>query len=941
MVKVYWHRAGASSTTTDTAGYNAASIPMPLSPGTRVGNYEILAKIGEGGMGEVYRGRDTRLKREVAIKTLPDSLKRDPDRIARFEREAQTLAALNHPNIAIIHGVEDTGTDQALVMELVEGSTLAELLADGRLPADDACKIALQIADALEAAHEQGVIHRDLKPANIKIRPDGTVKVLDFGLAKIFAAREGDSQAQLANSPTITAAMMTSAGVVLGTAAYMSPEQARGRAVDKRADIWAFGCLLYEMLAGRPPFAGDNTTDILAAVVQQEPDWSRLPHRSAAITSLIRRCLEKNPRDRLRDIGDARLELRSDAAAKDPRPAAAPGNVRPVGVAAAAFVVGAVTAGLLLYAWFASRPSSIEAADPPVRVTVSPPPGVKLSTASRGSSVALSPDGRRLVFVGQLEGGAPRLYLRELGRFEAVALEGTEGAANPFFSADGAWVGFFAGERLKKVSVTGGAPTALADVLNERGHAWLRDDSIILTPLSNVGLMRLPSGGTGLAEPFTALAEGELSHRWPSQLPDGSAVMFSIWNDTGWDFARIAAQRAGSRERVLVLEAGGGYPRYLHDPASGRGYLVYARAEGLFAARFDASALRLTGAPVPVVDAVLTNNSGGAHFDLAGDGTLAYVPGTNAEASRELAWVTRDGHRTPAVRIPGAGRFFSLDPTGTRVLRMNAVGQRDLWMEDLERGTSTRLMSGDGWFTGSWSPDGEWAVYPKGTPVANLYRVRTRAGSPEERLTTSSHGQFPMSISPDGTMLVYQESNPTTSTDIWVMRLPPPGTGSSSRPEVRPFVNTKAAETNARISADGRWLAYQSNESGRFEVYIRSFPEGDRTIPVSTAGGLAPVWSGKGMDSSLPVDERLGHAGDRDVRAGAGCVHTASAFRRTGIRDHVRGLTGRPALPDDAGHRHRSRPDPCDPELSRGVAAASALGGRGSTLVLTDDTSMA
>ena len=822
---------------------------MPLSPGTRVGNYEIVAKIGEGGMGEVYRGRDTRLKREVALKTLPDSLKRDPDRIARFEREAQTLAALNHPNIAIIHGVEDAGHDQALVMELVEGSTLAELLADGRVPADDARKIALQIADALEAAHEQGVIHRDLKPANIKIRPDGTVKVLDFGLAKIFTAREADSQAQLANSPTLTAPMMTSAGVVLGTAAYMSPEQARGRAVDKRADIWAFGCLLYEMLAGRPAFGGDTTTDILAAVVQQEPDWSRLPPGSpAAIASVIRRCLEKNPRERLRDIGDARLELRSEAAAKDRRPGAAPRSVRPVGVATAAFVVGAVTAGLLLYAWLARRSSSTEAADQPVRVTVSPPPGVKLSTASRGSSVALSPDGRRLVFVGQQEGGAPRLYLREFGRFEAVAIAETDGATTPFFSPDGAWVGFFAGGSLKKVSLAGGAPIALTKVLNERGHAWLRDDSMILTPASNVGLTRLPSAGTGRAEPFTALTEGELSHRWPTQLPDASAVLFSVWNDTGWDFARIAAQRAGSRERVQVLEAGGGYPRYLHDPAGGRGYLVYARAEGLLAARFDASALRLTGAPVPIVDAVMTNNSGGAHFDLAGQGTLAYIPGTNAEAIRELAWVTRDGRRAAAVRLPGAGRYFSLDPTGKRVLRGNVVGQRDLWMEDLERGTSTRLMSGEGWFTGTWSPDGEWAVYPKGQPIPNLYRVRTRAGSPEERLATNIHSQIPTSISPDGTTLVYQESNPTTSADIWVMRLPPPGTGASSRPEARPFVNTKAADTSGRISADGRWLAYQSNESGRFEVYIRSFPEGDQTIQVSTAGGLAPVWSRRGPD---------------------------------------------------------------------------------------------
>ena len=823
---------------------------MSLSPGTRVGNYEVGSKIGEGGMGEVYRGRDTRLNRDVALKTLPESLKRDPDRIARFEREAQTLAALNHPNIAIIHGVEDDGDERALVMEFVEGSTLAELLAKGRLPPAEARNIALQIADALEAAHEHGVIHRDLKPANIKVRPDGAVKVLDFGLAKVFGGLETDSQAQLANSPTITAPMMTSAGVILGTAAYMSPEQARGRAVDKRADIWAFGCVLYEMLAGRPAFGGDNSTDILAAVVHQDPEWSLLPaDGTAAVTSVIRRCLQKNPRERLRDIGDARLELRSEATI-DQGGSAAPSRVRRVGAIAAAFVAGIVAAGLLFYAWLGSRLPATEtdAANRPVRLTVSPPAGVTLSTASRGSSVAVSPDGRRLVFVGQEQGRPPRLYLREVGSFEAVAIEQTDGAATPFFSPDGACVGFFAGERLKKVSLNGGAPLALARVINERGHAWLLDDSIILTPASNVGVTRLPSAGTGRAEAFTALTEGELSHRWPSQLPDASAVLFSVWNDTGWEFAKIAAQRAGSQQRVVVLEAGGGYPRYLPDPARGSGYLVYARAEGLLAARFDASALRLTGAPVPVVDAVLTNNSGGAHFDLARDGTLAYIPGTNAEGRRELAWVTRDGQKTPAVRVPGAGRFFSLDATGKRVLRMNAVGQRDLWMEDLERGTSTRLMSGDGWFTGTWSPDGEWAVYPKGLPMPNLYRVRTRAGSPEERLTTSGHTQVPTSISPDGSMLVYDEANPTTSGDVWMMRLPLPGSGSATPPEARPLVNTKAAESLGRISANGRWLAYQSNESGRFEVYIRSFPEGDHTIQVSNSGGLAPVWSRKGTN---------------------------------------------------------------------------------------------
>jgi eukaryotic-like serine/threonine-protein kinase len=799
-------------------------------------------------MGEVYRATDTRLRRDVALKVLPPAFAADADRVARFEREAQVLASLNHPHIASIYGIEETSPTKALVMELVEGPTLADRVTHGPIPIDEALPIARQIAEALEAAHEAGIIHRDLKPANIKLRPDGTVKVLDFGLAK--AMEPAAPAADLANSPTLTSPeMRTHAGVILGTAAYMAPEQARGRPVDKRADIWAFGCVLFEMLAGRPPFGGHDTAEILAAVIQKDPDWSVLPEEiPAAVKSVIGRCLEKNPRDRLRDMGDARLELRSIPARAERTQGVPTRSVRATGIAATAFVLGLGTAGLLLYAWSASRSSPTDGPRRPVRVTLSPPAGVTLSTISRGSSVAISPDGQRIVFVGQEKGGRQRLYLRELAGFEAVAIDETDGAATPFFSPDGAWVGFSAGGHLKKVSLAGGAPIPIADVRNGRGHAWLLDDSIIVTPASNAGIMRLPPGSMGRAEPLTTLREGELSHRWPSQLPDASAVLFSVWNDTGWDFARIAAQRAGSPEPVVVLEAGGGYPRYLHDPVGGSGYLVYARAEGLLAAPFDASALRLTGTPVPIVERVVTNNSGGAHFDLSREGTLAYIPGTNAEANRELVWVTRDGQRIPAVRIAGAGRFFALDPTGKRVLRVNAVGQRDLWMEDLERGTSTRLMSGDGWFTGAWSPDGEWAVYSKGVPSPNLYRVRTRAGSSEERLTTSSHTQMPTSISPDGTLLVFEEANPASSIDIWVMRLPPPGSAPPGGAEARALVNTSATESLARISPDGRWLAYQSNESGRFEVYIRSFPSGDQTLQVSTSGGLAPVWSRKGTD---------------------------------------------------------------------------------------------
>ncbi len=437
----------------------------------RCSGYRVLSKVGEGGMGEVYRARDPRLQRDVALKVLPHGLVDVGDRAARFEREAQTLAALNHPNIATIHGFEEADGVRALVMELVEGPTLADRISEGPLETSEALSIALQIVEALEAAHEQGIIHRDLKPANIKARPDGTVKVLDFGLAKVFAPLGEGQQANVANSPTITAPTPTAFGIILGTAAYMSPEQARGRPVDKRADIWAFGCVLYEMLAGRPAFAGDTTTDILASVVQQEPDWSGLPASlPRPLVSLLRRCLQKNPRERLRDIGDARVDLRIGSGAhEDPgalrgKPLPPPRQTRSTVIGLLGFAAGAATTAAILLLWMAGKASDPAPATP-TRLVVTLPPDVTLAFG-RGSSVVLSPDGQRLVYAARPRDGEPRLYLRALDRYESEVIPGTEGAANPFFSPDGRWVAFFAGGRLKKVSLDGGAPVGLADAAN-------------------------------------------------------------------------------------------------------------------------------------------------------------------------------------------------------------------------------------------------------------------------------------------------------------------------------------------------------------------------------------------------------------------------------------------------------------------------------------------
>jgi serine/threonine-protein kinase len=824
---------------------------MSLAPGTRVGHYEIVGSLGAGGMGEVYRARDARLQRDVAIKVLPLAVAGDPERRARFEREARTLAALNHPHIAQIHGLEDSAAEdglehRALVMELVEGPTLATLIEQGPMPVPDAIAIASQIADALEAAHDQGIVHRDLKPANVKVRPDGTVKVLDFGLAKALGAGAGDSAVGLANSPTVMATGRTEAGIILGTAAYMAPEQARGRSVDKRADIWAFGCVLFEMLTGRPAFAGETTTDILAEVVQRDPDWTRLPGDvPAPIAALLRRTLQKNPRERLRDIGDARIELTSAPAHAPahsgvvPAPPVAPSSPpRRRAGPALLFVAGALAAAAATWLVSSRRPDVVREV-PPVRSIVSLPQDTTLWLA-RGSSVALSPDGRQLAYVGRTN-KIVRLFRRSLDRFESVPLAGTEDAANPFFSPDGKWIGFFASGKLKKIALEGGAPVTLADARAPRGEAWLPDDSILMTAANNLGVLRVPARG-GAPEPFTVLGAGELSHRWPRPVPGGTAVLFSIWNDTGWEPSRIAVQRLGEREHHVIVESGG-YPRAVVDAGTGRGYLVYARAEGLLAAPFDVQSLTVTGPSVPIVDDVVTNLSGGAHFDIAA-GTLVYVPGTLGEGERTLDWVTPDGQATPARKIQNMGQFFWTSPDGTRILRNNAVGNRDVWIEDLTRGVSTRVTSSSENFGAVLSPDNQWIAFARGAPIRNLYRRSLTQGALDERLTTSANWQEPAAISPDRTKLVYEEIDPASSVDLWVMDLPRPGTpiGSASLP-AKPFLKTTFNESNAALSADGQWLAYQSNESGRFEIYVRAFPGGGPAHQVSTEGGIFPAWS--------------------------------------------------------------------------------------------------
>ncbi len=839
---------------------------MPLTIGARVGAYDVVAPLGAGGMGEVFRARDARLKRDVALKVLPATAVADADRRARFEREAQVLAALDHPNIAVVFGVENAGGSPVIVMELVEGATLAERLASGPLPIDEALGVAIDLCHGLAAAHDAGVVHRDLKPANIKVRPDGVVKILDFGLA--LAPVDGGDRA---NSPTVLS-MRTMPGAILGTAAYMSPEQARGRQVDARADTWAFGCVLYEMLTGRPAFAGETTTDILAAVVHTEPDWSVLPAGlPARVEELLRRCLQKAVKDRQRDLGDAGFQLqRARSASSDARPvappvhgrapsstssSAPPPNAAPSAAArtwaglALALAVG--TGAVAVWLGRSPTPTPAPASDAarPIRAAITLPPHTTLALG-RGSAIALSPDGTRVVYAGR-SGERTMLYRRDLDRFESVTLPGTAGATNPFFSPDGRWVGFFADRLLKKVSLDGGAPVTVADAPNPRGEAWGADDAILVTPTNGDAIARIPAAGGALA-PFTTLLDGEASHRWPRFLPGNGAVLFSLWNDTGWEPASIHVQPRDGTDRRVVVERNGGYPRYVRDGAAARGFLVYARQDGLMAAPFDETTLKATGTGVPMFDGLITNLSGGAHFDVSATGTLAYAPGAANEANRELQWVAADGTAAAPVAVQNfSSREWRLSPDGTTVLYSNTTGgpTRNLWIKDLASDGVTRLTQGIDSYTGEWSRDGSWIVYLKGNPE-RLVRRAARFDAVDQELMTTPNFNV-QDISPDGRWLLYLQNRPDSGLDLMARRLPdgpPDASPTAALGESQTVAASPFNETRGSISPDGRWVAYQSNATGRFEVYAKAFPGGEQEYRLSAEGGLMPKWHPSGRE---------------------------------------------------------------------------------------------
>ena len=817
---------------------------MPLSVGDRLGVYEVTAEVGAGGMGIVYRARDTKLDRDVALKVLPDRFANDPDRLVRFQREAKVLASLNHPNIAQIHGLEESGDTQALVLEYVEGPTLADRIAQSRIPVDEALPIAKQIAEALEAAHGAGVIHRDVKPANVKVKPDGMVKVLDFGLAKALdPAARGATPSQIAESPTMTMAA-TASGVILGTAGYMSPEQARGGVADKQADIWAFGCVLFAMLSGRRAFDGATVSDTLAAVLRAEPDWQRLPaNLHPRLRLLLERCLEKKSRDRYHGIADARVDI--ERALADPEARSVPAAAESASVApyrrvpwvAATAVLTAIVVGVSVWSL---KPSAPELDG---RLTHVLPDGQSFfgDGSARRGLVAVAPDGSSIVYVAN-----GQLFLRPMNEWEASPVRGTEGAQSPFFSPDGRSVGYWDARdgELKKIDVSGGTPIALDRATNFRGASWEPDGTILYGKDDGIWTVSADGGQPELAIPI----EQGWAHG-PQMLPDGRTVLFTLLDRfrvaTGWDGrADIVVQdlETGTREVLLAGEDG----RYVPT-----GHLVYAVDTTLFAVPFDAAGRQVTGGPVPVVEGVQREvtvpgiTTATANYDFTDDGRLVYVHGPEERLTnipRDLVAVDREGVARPLIdeRRDYWRPRISPDGTGVAVEVFDGAA-RHIWLIDVGTGVSTQLT-----FEGTlhdfpvWTPDGQSVIFHSRREEADGIYRKPADGSGEAEFLGVAGATVPTDASRDG-ILVFSLGGQTGERAIWTLPL---DAGSATE-----FLATPAMEHHAMFSPDGNWLAYASNASGQHDIYVRPYPMVEGTERrVSEGGGAGPVWSPDGSE---------------------------------------------------------------------------------------------
>ena len=813
-----------------------------LEAGQSLLHYTLIEKIGEGGMGVVWKAQDTTLGREVAIKVLPPAFAADAERLARFEREARLLAALNHPHIAAIYGchVEPMAF---LVMELIEGDDLSTRLQRGTLPQGQALLIMMQVAQALERAHESGIIHRDLKPANIKLDREGQAKVLDFGLAKAVAPSGSDPSLAPSMSPTMTSAG-TVAGMILGTATYMSPEQAKGNEVDRRTDVWSFGVLLYELLCGRRLFGGQTISETLAEVIMKEIDLKSLPAETPGqARRLLDRCLDRDPQKRLRDIGEARVLL---AEALESPEAATVGDARPAWRRWAPWGIALGASLLALVGWLAPGDHASDA--DVMRFAMTLPEGHQLPHSVL-PGMTLSPDGTRLVYYGRETVDDPAVLLvRRMDRIDPVKLNGTEGATTPVFSPDGRWVAFEQDGQVRKVSIDGGPVITLCDAPRIRGMHWGPGGIIALAPDRSSAIFTVSENGGTLTAITTLEADSaslsEPSQRWPHILPDGRHVLFTDTpNNSFYNAAEIRAVPIDGGDSKIIVQ--GSYPVYLQP-----GYLLFTRGPTLFAAPFDLGRVEMTGPAIPVIEGVRESPFFGlAHFAVSANGMLIYSGGGVGDLDSQLVWVTRTGERAdrPPIDSNGIRAGYRVSPDGQRIVGGDGQIIGDIWVGDIERGTRVRFtMGAEHDLSPVWSPDGQWIAFASFRDKGiNIYRQRADGTGDDEPLTDESLNLVPKDWSPDGTKLVLvrretaiDQSGETKDADIYLLHLEDP-----NPPRLEPFMTSDYVEEQPRFSRDGRWLAYVSTENGESEVYVRRVDGTGGKISISTGGGSVPMWS--------------------------------------------------------------------------------------------------
>jgi serine/threonine-protein kinase len=807
-----------------------------------LGAYELQSPLGAGGMGEVYRARDRRLGRDVAVKIIQQRLAHDSEYLARFHREAQALAALTHPNIAAVYELDEADGVVFIAMELVEGETLEHPLASGPFSIDEAVRICRQIAAALEAAHEKGIVHRDLKPANIKITPEQTVKVLDFGLAKIA----GDT-----SSSVLTQSLpdQTEPGAVVGTIAYMSPEQSRGRHVDRRTDIWSFGCVLFRMLTNRHPFHAESVSDTIVKVLEREPDWSALPPATpSSIRNLLRRCLQKDVQNRIRDAGDVRIELEESisgiAAHAETGLAGAPSAGRGGWRQSAAWATATAIVAGAIGLWLGAARNAAPLPSRPAHFVVSLPAVQRIASLDF-PAVAISRDGTRIAYVAT-RGGDAQLFVRTLNTLEPTPVPGTSGAAGPFFSPDGQWIAFFADGKLKKVPISGGASLVICDASVGFGGTWAQSDVIVFAPGSGSGLVSVPAaGGNPKRATILDAQKGEFSHRWPEILPDGDTVLFTVGTVGSWDDAQIVAQSLASGRRHVLVQ-GGTNPHYLRS-----GHLVYAHGSSVMAVRFDTKQLNTVGTASRLLDNVLESSDGAAQVAFSETGAIVYLPANPESGDRRLFEVSRNGGTTPLAAQPRPFSTPRLSRDGRRLLVTIAGATDDLWLYDIAQGTFRQLTFDAAATSPTWAPDNQTSTFSwnKGGPP-NLFSLRVDAGGGGQRLLSGDRPQIMGGWSADGRTVAYVEIDPATGRDIWML----PDAGDQ---KPRPLIKSTFDETAPRLAPDGRLLAYVSTESGRSEVYVTRVDDPARARQVSTDGGSEPVWAASGRELFYRAGDQL------------------------------------------------------------------------------------